>query len=468
MIPIEDGMKGASPHHAPAKFMDEYGRCIIPETFEELMQALDVFYRDVNKLVERDGRRTRPYRHLGLDSLTGIETLVHNAACGAEKVAHMEAKDFKQVWSACRPYWLGLQRKLTEIRRSGVNVWIIAHSDEDYDASESTGEVFRKSDLAFAGSGKTLGEIRRMWRGWADNIFYLQKKVNVTKGTKDKRAMASFGGRLLVTQETARCAAKSRLNLPPTVPATWEDLAAAMRSATPASPERLVAQVQELLGSLGPEDREKIKADLARARTLAGAGASTALSAVLSRAQGMAELAREDGGDGTQEGATGAQEAVGATSGATRPAAEPMADVEAPGAPGGTMTSPAAASVVPLPIPPGPTNVPPHPLLIAIAEAKDGPAAARAVGLARAAVGSPGASTAGEIETALAQRLSALVNGYVDALEESKVKRPEAETLIHGCLTLARTHLTPRSEGLRWVESVVEQALGEVRERTAG
>jgi hypothetical protein len=126
-----------------------------------------------------------------------------------------------------------------------------------------------------------------MWRGWADNIYYLQKVVKVVAGSKSKRAMASFGGRILITQETARCAAKSRLNLPPSIPATWEDLSRAMRSAVPAPPEKLIAQIREILASLVPEDREKIKRDLDKAGNV-----STALSAVLSRAQGMIELAR--------------------------------------------------------------------------------------------------------------------------------------------------------------------------------
>lgn len=293
MIPVEDGMKGASPHHTPAKFMDEHGRCILPDTFAEFIEELDVFHREVNRPAPQppSGAMGRPHRHLGIDSLTGIERLVNAQACGAERAAHMEDKDYKKVWSAALPYWEQVQARLGAIRRSGVNVWLIAHAEEDYDASESTGEVFRKSDLAFRGSGKTLGDIRRLWRGWADNIFYIQRVVKVKKGDKTKRAMADFGGRVLVTQETARCAAKSRMNLPPTMPATWLDLQRHLRAGIPASAEKLLSQIQAIQPTLQAEDRELIQADLQVAKT------PTQLAAVLSRAQGMAELARVERGE---------------------------------------------------------------------------------------------------------------------------------------------------------------------------
>lgn len=294
IIPIEEGLKGASPHHSPAHFK------FVPDTLTELHEALREFETlnvpqpppGTPGNARPDPTWKRPHYHLALDSLTGIERLVHAAACGAEKVKHMEDKDFKKVWNAALPLWEGILAALDRIRRGGVHVWIIAHAVEDFDSAFATGEVFKRWDLMFRGSGKTLADVRHLWRSWADNIYYLVKQHRVRKGDKTRRTMAEFGGRVLITQETATCAAKSRGNLPPSLPATWEDLKRAMASGVPAKPDKLLAQIRVIAADLDPEERDAIEADIERA-----AGSATRLAATLSRAQGMADVAMRDRGD---------------------------------------------------------------------------------------------------------------------------------------------------------------------------
>ncbi|MGK4001129.1 AAA family ATPase [Sorangium sp. So ce1036] len=277
IVPIEEGLKGVSPDHEPAHFKET------PRTIGELHRALDVF-AELNT-VDSEGRRQFP--HLALDSLSGIERLVHEAACGAEKVRHMEAKDFKKVWSAAEPFWFEVQEKLDAIRRTGVHIWIVAHSAETVDASTTSGEIYRRWDIQLKGTGTTGVEARQMWRTWADHVFFLDWAVEVQKGSKTSRAIGRYKGRILHTRESASYYAKTRLRLPPSLPAAWEDLAKAWAAGVAAPDTKLRAELNEVLPQLAPEDRAAIEAELETAT-------GNKLSALVSRAQGMLAVALED------------------------------------------------------------------------------------------------------------------------------------------------------------------------------
>lgn len=278
IIPIEEGLKGASPNHSPDYFD------AIPRTFDELMSAIDVFAGEVNARV--DGKR--PYKHLGLDTLTGIESLIHAKVSSVEKVAHMAAKEYNAVWHAAEPLWLALQRKLDAVRDSGVHVWLIAHSDEIVDASSETGEVFRKWDLLLKGPGKAGASMRNMWRAWADHVLFLDWTVQVQAGNKTRRAIGRFDGRVLYARESATHYAKNRANLPAKIPGTWKDLEAALRAGIPASDAKLRGQIEEILTRLDSDARAQIQEDMREAR------GENMLAAILSRAQGMLAIARDE------------------------------------------------------------------------------------------------------------------------------------------------------------------------------
>ncbi|WP_437671487.1 AAA family ATPase [Sorangium sp. So ce131] len=277
IVPIEEGLKGVSPDHEPAHFKET------PRTLAELHQALDVF-AELNT-ADVEGRRQFP--HLALDSLSGIERLVHEAACGAEKVRHMDAKDYKKVWSAAEPFWFEVQAKLDAIRRSGVHIWIIAHAAETVDASTTSGDLYRRWDIQLKGTGTTGVEARQMWRAWADHVLFLDWVVEVQKGSKTSRSLGRYKGRILYTRESATYYAKTRLRLPPSLPATWEDLAKAWAAGVIAPDTKLRAELNEILPQLAPEDRAAIEAELETAT-------GNKLAALVSRAQGMLAVALED------------------------------------------------------------------------------------------------------------------------------------------------------------------------------
>jgi len=153
------------------------------------------------------------------------------------------------------------------------------------------GETFRKWDLLLKGTGPTGIEARQLWRQWADHVFFLDWIAKVQKGDKGRRAVGKYEGRILHTRESATHYAKTRSRLPASLPATWEDLDRAMSAGVAAPDAKLRKQIADILPQLPAEDREVISGELG-----AATGANR-LAAILSRAQGMLAVAREDAGD---------------------------------------------------------------------------------------------------------------------------------------------------------------------------
>lgn len=237
----------------------------------------------------------RPFLHLGIDSLSGVEKLIHAETTGRANLKSMADKEYNRLWIEAQPLWQQIQDLLDSIRKAtGCHIWIVAHCIEDIEASQTSGEIYRARDLMLKGSGKTLVEIRQFWRQWADSVWYIMRDVAVQKGDKTRRTMASHRGRFLITSETAQCKAKSRLAIPPRLPATWPDVKAALMALQPAPAERIAERIAALLSSLPAEHAAQIQGDVAKALE-AGAHRVAQLSAILSRTEGLIACADEDG-----------------------------------------------------------------------------------------------------------------------------------------------------------------------------
>lgn len=311
-IPIESGLKGASTEHEVPRFQDPQGRDIIPQTFNELMEAFEAARKEM---------RARGLRHLVLDSAAGLERLINLAACQTEKVAHMEAKDFKKVWTAAMPFHQQAQREMDRCRAEGFHVWLIAHSAEA-DEATAEGDVFKKWDLQWQGTGKSLVDMRQLWRAWADHVLFIDWDAKLAgKASIGKRAVAKYDARILRTRESPLCFAKNRAGLPAVLPATWKDLEAALRAGAPADAGKLRAQLAELLPKVGAA-RAELEAEASSAKSAA------ALSAVVSRAQGLIAAARADEPEDGTPPAQPEEPATAPTDPA--PAPEPVAEKPAP------------------------------------------------------------------------------------------------------------------------------------------
>jgi hypothetical protein len=276
IIPIEEGLKGASPDHDPPRFK------AVPRNLNELYEALDAF-----ELLNAPVDGKRPYRHLAIDSLAGVETLVHQHLQTEARVTSMEGKDYQKMWREIEPQFLKIQARLNLLRRcQGVHVWLSAHSAEVIDASSTSGEMYRKWDLLMRAPGQIGAELRNLWRGWADHVLFIDWSMTVGKKSKGARTIGTIKGRVLYTQESGTHFAKTRSRLPPSLPATYVDLAAALKKGVSATDAKLRASLDALLAQL---DEASITA---LGETHAATG--NALAALVSRAQGMVSVARED------------------------------------------------------------------------------------------------------------------------------------------------------------------------------
>lgn len=323
MLAIEEGLKGCSPDHDP----DHFEEVDLPQSMTDLYRLIDIF-------VAENAKRTTKWRHLVLDSLTGIQALANAAAMVHHRVKDMEGKEYKVVWETATQIQVELQQRLDRVRRTGVNVWIISHAEETIEAVSETGATYRRWDIQLRGPEKIIRELKLLWRGWADQVLMLAWAATVEKNGKGHRAVGKLRGRVLYTRETGTHYAKTRLKLPPVIPATWEDFARAVRAGVPAPEPKLRAELEALLPQLG-EYREEVTAALSAAK------GANALAALLSRAQGI--LATLDDGDDQGEEPPPAA-----------PVAEPPADEPPP--PGATAPAPSPASP---PSSPAPAPAPP-------------------------------------------------------------------------------------------------------------
>lgn len=235
-----------------------------------------------------DATWMRPHVHMALDSLSGVEKLIHNHVCGVELVKSMADKDYNALWNKALPLWETFLGWLDSIRATGTHVWIVAHASEGFESTLKTGQIYRKQDLQMRGTNKVLEEARATIRNWADNVLYLVKDVQVVEGDKKRRAIAKFNSRRLITSDTGMCAAKTRVQVPAELPATWPDWRNAVKAGAPAKPAKLRAEIDALLPNLDEEERVAFQEDLK------AADSPTKLAAALSRLQGLVACAVDE------------------------------------------------------------------------------------------------------------------------------------------------------------------------------
>lgn len=303
-ICVEEGLKGAAPDQIATLPRFELQKVAKKPSLRDFFDAMAEFRRNARAL---------NISHLVVDSLSGIERLVNKQACNSESVSHMEAKDFKKVWSAATPIWQDVQDEFDLVRDLGINVWIVAHDAEAKETVDD-GTIYTKHDLSFQGSGSSLTELRQFWRRWADHVLFIDWDSSVKAGkTMQSKAVGQYKPvRIMYTRESPNRYAKNRAGLPERLAATWTDLQKAMNLGSPATEPKLRAQIEEACAQLHPDDAALIHADLAKAKT------AQALSAVLSRAQGMVAIGQADE-EGAEPEPVGAGPDVGDAFGAVAP-----------------------------------------------------------------------------------------------------------------------------------------------------
>lgn len=160
--------------------------------------------RDVYDAIDELVQGKHDYRHVVIDSIDWVETLVQTHVCAENHVPHMEGQDYKKLYTAAMPFVNRLLRMLDALRdRRQMHVWLIAHSVQ-IKVSNHLGEQWDKWELKL---NKLVAE---RLREWADNVLFSDFVTEVQKGGKGKRAIGKMKGRALYTMESAdHCRART-------------------------------------------------------------------------------------------------------------------------------------------------------------------------------------------------------------------------------------------------------------------
>src|SRR5262249_39507377 len=98
---------------------------------------------------------------------------------------------------------------------------------------------------------KTGGLIKE----WADAVLFANYEI-VTRESGGRTKGISTGARLIHTERRAAWDAKNRYGLPESLPLSWDDFAAAVRSGSPATAEQLALEVHGLLAHVDEAARK--------------------------------------------------------------------------------------------------------------------------------------------------------------------------------------------------------------------
>lgn len=261
-----------------------------PRTLAELYEAFEVF-------AEGNRGPERPFLHFALDSISWIETMIHNAARAEARTRNLDA-DYKVGWGNVATLWDELFGRLAALRRRcGVHVWLIAHGEQRSE-SNAAGETWQKWDLQLERKAAAL--VRRT----VDHVFFLNFASRLQKGGRGRRTVGQYTGRVIYTRDCADHFAGSRSSVPAEIPADARRLLAALGAGAPAPDAKLRGEIEAILPRL-PEDERA-----AFASALAGARAGGDLARILSEAQSVLALHEEDDGEAALEADRAARSGV--------------------------------------------------------------------------------------------------------------------------------------------------------------
>ncbi len=207
-----------------------------PQSFSEVLDAVRMLIED-----------SHDFQTLVIDTVDWLEPLVWAAVCEDGKKPDIEAFGYGKGYTAAVDRWRRLLRALDRARDvKNMGVILLAHAQiktfknpEGEDFDRYMGKLHEKS----------YGLIRE----WADHVLFARfQTYTVEKDGRHKGV--SDGARVLCTTRTAAYDAKNRADLPPELPLSWEDFAAARAAHKPADPAKLEAEIVSLVETLADPD----------------------------------------------------------------------------------------------------------------------------------------------------------------------------------------------------------------------
>jgi hypothetical protein len=217
-----------------------------PKTWSEVGEAVEVL-----------GTTDHEYQTLALDTLDWLEPLCWTHVCEAHSKADIEAFGYGKGYVAALDQWRTLLAMLDQLRaKRGMDIVLIAHS-HIRTFRNPEGDDFDRYELKL--NTKAAG----LCKEWCDALLYAAYET--LTHTEDNRTRGiSTGARLVHTERCAAFDAKNRYDLPPKLPLSWDEFAAAIGGGI-ASVDELLAQVKEAAKLVVNGDEKKVPGYIKRA-----------------------------------------------------------------------------------------------------------------------------------------------------------------------------------------------------------
>jgi hypothetical protein len=229
-----------------------------PQTFKDVLAAIEDLTKNAHE-----------FKTLVIDSLDWLEPLVFDQACGDNGWQNIEAPGYGKGYAVAMDYWRKMQGSLTRLRETRkMNVILIGHAQAKTAKDPQAQAEYDRYQL------KLNEKAAALWREYVDFVLFMNFETFVKTEKSGKTKAFGEGDRFLYTERRPGFDAKSRLRLPHKilmpVGESYRALAEAIAQAGAESAEKIMADIQELLGQLDPEKDAEVKGKVMKAIGEAG------------------------------------------------------------------------------------------------------------------------------------------------------------------------------------------------------
>jgi hypothetical protein len=216
-----------------------------PENFSEILAALRALE------TEEHGFKT-----VAIDTLDAVEALIFTHICDRDGKDSIEGYGFGKGYVAALDEWRILIAQFERLRKRGLNVITLAHSQvKTFKDPSSDGWDRHQMKLHQSAAG--------LIKERSDVVLYGAYEEFAVKSEKTKRVQGvSTGARVIHTVHNAAWDAKNRHDLPEQMPLDWGDFYAAVLAHRPADPKALAAEIRRKAHEVGGEAETKAMAFL--------------------------------------------------------------------------------------------------------------------------------------------------------------------------------------------------------------
>ena len=227
------------------------------KTFSDIMLKID-------ELINED----HSFKTLAIDSLDHIEPLLWKEICkegGNVDVIEDAFGGFGRGFTRANQKWVEMQHKLSQLReKKGMNIIIIGHSqikpfNDPKQPAPYDRHILKLNEKASA-----------LWREFVDCVLFVDNDTVVRKEKGQQKAKAyGENKRILYTERRPAFDAKNRYGLPAEMPfelgESWAVFFTAMKAGQPDSLDKVMLEINDLMGRADAETKLKMQTAVANA-----------------------------------------------------------------------------------------------------------------------------------------------------------------------------------------------------------